>query len=353
MGVDRYLVCTSSHTDGTRAMIRRTRLLLSAAVFATALGATVAATAVPATAAVGDSARKVTTSSFPDPGFARFTTQAQGTKYYLYSTGAGFRVARSQYPDRGFSIIGKSMTERPAWTVYSSDSRPAQLWAPHVFQTRFTPGAEQFTMYFAARRRSDYRHCIGAATSNSPTGLFKPASAPLVCPPSGYSEAIDPVEYMSRYGNRYLVYKIGNYSPRRFQIMAIRVGNDAGLKRTGAAPRVVLSQSQIGSAVAEAPDVYRDGNGRVHLFVSRNGYKDCNYATQVWSGPELFSMGNPRWVAGLGPTSDICGSGGAEVIKDGTTLRVAFHARQSYDPLVRPAWTGVLRWTSRGNPYLA
>jgi len=250
------------------------------------------------------------------------------------------------------------MSGRPAWTFEATDSSPAELWAPHVFQTASTPGAERFTMFFAARREApgsatNNKHCIGAARSASPTGPFAPASTPLVCPPSGYSEAIDPAQYTSRYGNRYLVYKIGNYSPRRFQIMAVRVDNATGTKLAGS-PQVVLSAARIGSAVAEAPDVYRDPAGKVHLFVSRNGYKDCTYATQVWSGNDLFALGNPRWVGGMGisTTDRFCGPGGAEVISDGGVLRVAFHARKSASPLVRPAWTGVLKW-SNGTPYLS
>ncbi|WP_256795871.1 glycoside hydrolase family 43 protein [Terrabacter sp. Ter38] len=330
-----------------------------AALAAAAVAATGALMTAPALAVTtGASARNVIAKDFPDPGFAKFTTRAQGTKYYLYATGGGFRVARSASPGSGFSVVGTSMNARPAWTFESTDSSPAQLWAPHVFQTATSPGSERFTMYFAARREAPgtanhNKHCIGAARSSSPTGPFSPVSTPLVCPPAGYSEAIDPVEYRTRYGNRYLVYKIGNYSPRRFQIMAVRVDNSTGTTLAGS-PKVVLSASRIGSAVAEAPDVYRDSAGKVHLFVSRNGYKDCNYATQVWSGNDLFALGNPRWVGGMGisTTDRFCGPGGAEVINDGGVLRVAFHVRKTASPLVRPAWTGVLKW-SGGNPYLS
>src|SRR5690606_2893863 len=147
-------------------------------------------------------------------------------------------------------------------------------------------------------------------------GPFVPQAKPLVCPPKGYSEALDPGEYVTQYNNRYLIYKLGNYSPRRFQIMAMRVGNDLGVARAGK-PRVILSKAKIGKSVAEAPDIYRSGNGRVHLFLSRNGYKDCDYATQVWSGKGLWSLKNPKWVTGMGPNSKFCGPGGAEVIKDG------------------------------------
>ncbi|WP_076263741.1 family 43 glycosylhydrolase [Intrasporangium flavum] len=337
--------------------MRKTAVVAALGAAAVVLAGAVAS--APAQAVTtGSSARNVIARDFPDPGFAKFTTRAQGTKYYLYATGAGFRVARSASPGSGFGIVGNSMSGRPAWTFESTDSTKAELWAPHVFQTASTPGSERFTMYFAARREApgsatNNKHCIGAARSASPTGPFAPASTPLVCPPSGYSEAIDPAQYTSRYGNRYLVYKIGSYSPRRFQIMAVRVDNATGTKLAGS-PQVVLGAARIGSAVAEAPDVYRDGSGTVHLFVSRNGYKDCNYATQVWSGKDLFALGNPRWVGGMGisTTDRFCGPGGAEVISDGGVLRVAFHARKSYDPLVRPAWTGVLKW-SNGTPYLS
>lgn len=144
------------------------------------------------------------------------------------------------------------MNTRPRWTYEATDGPAPELWAPHVIQTASDiPEREQFTMYVA------------------------PAATPLVCPPAGYSEAIDPSVDTTRNGNRYLIYKIGNYTPRRFKIMALRVDDVTGTTKQGT-PKVVLNADQIGSAVAEAPDVYRAPNGRVHLFVSRNGYRDCD-----------------------------------------------------------------------------
>src|SRR5580765_1628257 len=316
-----------------------------AAGAALALGAAVATSAPAGAAAYGSSAYKVVGPDFPDPGFGKFTTRAQGTRYYLYATGTGFRVARSASPRSGYTKLGNTMNVRPAWVASSS----SHLWAPHVFQTSTTPGAERFTMYFTGKQASTGRDCIGVATSSSPTGPFAPASAPLVCPPSGYSEAIDPSEYVTRYGNRYLIYKIGHYGPNRFQIMAMRVDNNRGTSRAGA-PRTVLTTAQIGTAVAEAPDLVRLPNGTVWLFVSRNGYKDCNYATQVWSGSDLFALHSRGYVRGMSTstTDRFCGPGGAEVIKDGTGYRISFHTRASISPLQRPAWVGNLGFDSVG-----
>jgi hypothetical protein len=339
---------------------RSRRLLALGAAVASFTSVAVAGATQPAQAAPdGTKARNVIAGDFPDPGFAIFTTRTLGTKYYLYSTGEGFRVASSAKPGKDFVIHGKSMNTRPAWTYEAADDRKAELWAPHVFQTASdVPEREQFSMYFAARREApgkptDGKHCIGAARSSSPLGGFVPARKPLICPPAGYSEAIDPSAYTTKNGNRYLVYKIGNYTPRRFKIMAVRVDNATGAIKQGR-PKVVLDTNQIGSAVAEAPDVYRAPNGRVHLFVSRNGYRDCTYATQVWSGSDLFALGNPRWVGGMGTstTDRFCGPGGAEVLQDGGKVRVAFHTRLTLEPLVRPAWTGVLTWRN-GTPHLS
>lgn len=339
---------------------RSRRWLATGAALATLAGVALNGATAPAQAAPDAAkARNVIAEDFPDPGFAVFTTRTLGTKYYLYSTGAGFRVASSTKPGKGFVVHGNSMKTRPQWTYEATDAPKPELWAPHVFQTASDiPERERFTMYFAARREApgkatDGKHCIGAAQSSSPLGGFVPAAKPLICPPAGYTEAIDPSVYTTENGNRYLIYKIGNYDPRRFKIMAVRVDNVSGTTKAGK-PKVVLDTDQIGSAVAEAPDVYRDPDGRVHLFVSRNGYRDCDYATQVWSGSSLFALGDPRWVGGMSTseTDQFCGPGGAEVLQDGTKLRVAFHVRQSLDPLVRDAWTGVIKWRD-GDPYLA
>lgn len=291
-------------------------------------------------AAPGDGARKVVAENFADPGFGKFTTKAQGTKYYLYATGGAFKVARSSSVMSGYSIVGRAMPEKPAW-VRDTDR---DQWAPHVFQTSRTAGAEKFTLYFTARRKGDGKHCIGAAYSDLPTGPFTPAANPLACPPSGFAEAIDSVGYVSRGGDRYVVYKVGVYSPaRRFRIMALRVNNERGVYRaSGATPRVVLSERQIGTVVAEAPDLVHTPNGRVHLFVSRYTYSKCDYSTQVWSGDSIFSLGMPRWVRGMGPeTGDrFCGPGGAEIIRDGSRMFMAFHARVQADPLIRHAFVG-------------
>src|SRR6476469_5205141 len=97
-----------------------------AALAAAAVAATGALMTAPAQAVTtGASARNVIAKDFPDPGFAKFTTRAQGTKYYLYATGGGFRVARSASPGSGFSVVGTSMNARPAWTFESTDSSPS------------------------------------------------------------------------------------------------------------------------------------------------------------------------------------------------------------------------------------
>ena len=314
------------------------------AVCATLVGAAAATAVVPASAAgYGSAATKVVGSNFADPGFGKFTTRAAGTRYYLYAT--GMRVASSTHPQRGFSVVGSAMPTRPSWV---SPTNPS-LWAPHVFQTSRTPGAERFTMYFSGRNRNTGHNCVGVATSSRPTGPFTATSKPLICPPRGYMEAIDASEYRSRYGNRYLVYKIGNYSPRRFQVMAVRMDNHRGTSRVGT-PKVVLSAARVGSAVAEAPSMIRTANGQVWLFVSRNGYLDCNYATQAWSGPDMFSLRNRGYVRGMGvsTTDRFCGPGGATVLRDGSAYRIAFHTRASRSPLVRPAWVGSLGFDSRG-----
>ena len=112
-----------------------------------------------------------------------------------------------------------------------------------------------------------------------------------------------------------------------------------------------FAPADIGADLSALPDNERQALARL---VEAARIMDAIFLRQVWSGNDLFALGNPRWVGGMGisTTDRFCGPGGAEVINDGGVLRVAFHVRKSYDPLVRPAWTGVLKW-SGGNPYLS
>ncbi|WP_353951660.1 family 43 glycosylhydrolase [Knoellia sp. S7-12] len=301
------------------------------------------------------SAKVAASPKFADPAFARFDlTTAQTPRYFLYATGKGFPVISSASAVGGYGAPTSSMTAHPKWV---SRSR-SDLWAPHVTRRPRgdLPGDFTYTMLFNGRRTSDEKHCIGVATSQSPTGPFKPRKEPLLCPPAGYGEVLDPSIYTEG-GVRYLVYKLGdNEGARRFSILARPINTPS---RTFKGPAItLLSEDQTEGINAEAPDILRAGQ-RTHLFVSRYGYETLEYSTQSWSAASILGVKHStgKWVEGLGRDDEaegLFGPGGAEVIEDEVTeggevieeLRIAFHSHHDETPNVieegRLAYTGTL-----------
>lgn len=328
-------------------MSRKIKVAVVALAASLSTGAAVAAP--PAAELAPDtvrSAKVAATPRFADPAFARFDlTTAQTPRYYLYATGKGFPVISSATAVGGYGAAQTSMKQDPKWV---SRSRP-DLWAPHVTRrpSGDLPGDFTYTMLFNGRRTSDEKHCIGVATSSSPTGPFKPRKKPLLCPPAGYDEVLDPSIYTEA-GVRYLVYKLGdNAGARRFSILA-RPINPPSTNFKGPAI-TLLSEAQTGGINAEAPDILRAGQ-RTHLFVSRFGYETLDYSTQSWSAASLAGLksSSGKWVEGLGldEAAGLFGPGGAEVIEDGADLRIAFHSHHDDTPNVieegRLAYTGNL-----------
>src|SRR5688572_8299729 len=100
-------------------------------------------------------------------------------KTYLYST---------RYNSSGAYSIWASKEEDPStWTllgyVFTSANFPPwadrgrRYWAPEVHRV-----AGQYICYFCSHDKNQ-RFCIGAATSDNPSGPFKPQSKPLVSNP--------------------------------------------------------------------------------------------------------------------------------------------------------------------------
>lgn len=344
-------------------MNRKHRLGLTTVVVMTAASAlTAAATAHAAPEPAAASAAPLTvrsavvavTPNFPDPGFSRFElTTAQTPRFYLYATGVGFPVSSSSTAIGGYSPTTSSMQRMPKW---ARDKAP-ELWAPHVTSkpNGDLPGQFTYVMYFNARHSGEGKgqsafkdkHCIGTAESSSPSGPFVPRKRALLCPPAGYDEVLDPAVYTEG-GVKYLIYKLGdNAGTPRFSIKA-RPLNGSGMKVKGSA-LTLLSEAQTGGVNAEAPDILRAGQ-RTHLFVSRNFYKTEDYATQSWSAGSIRGLASSRgrWVEGLGldEAEGLVGPGGAEVIRDGDELRVAFHSHHNNPPNPeddgRLAYTGTL-----------
>lgn len=322
----------------------RTFPVLVAAAVATVVAGFVPTLVSSAAAARPGHAHRVVSGNFPDPGFAKF-----GTFYYLYRTGKGFAESTSVHPARGYSTPSTSMPKKPAWVGNGPDGNP-HLWAPHVFGLIDPTGRALYVMYFNGYNRSFGANCIGVATSRYPDRGFVAKRKPTVCGPSNYYEAIDASAYLAKDGKRYLIYKVNHANVSGFDIRAIQMDSATGTKRVAG----VKSRSKIkpGSRM-EAPSVISHG-GKVWMFTSRGNFADCTYSTDVWRANTFWNgtFKRVRTVMSQASTG-LCGPGGATVLQDGKTTRIAFHAwNGSPSSKVRQAWVGVLKWNSAGNPYL-
>lgn len=142
----------------------------------------------------GPPTNAIVTSNAPDPELFH----ENGT-WYLYTTGTRGRdvalyVSSDQLSWRsGGNALDLSNTEM--WY------QRGRTWAPAV--ERF---GDTYVMYFTARVTTSDRQCIGAATSKTPLGPFRPNGAlPMVCDTDGGS--IDASVFTDASGDRYLLWK--------------------------------------------------------------------------------------------------------------------------------------------------
>ncbi|MEU4418690.1 family 43 glycosylhydrolase, partial [Nocardia salmonicida] len=299
----------------------------------------------------GHQVHKAIDTDFPDPGFVRM-----GGRYYVYATGAGFRVASSPNPTRGFVQHGASMHPRdyPGWFGRGVNGG-TRMWAPHVVRMTSLLGPTTYVMYFSASRKGAH-DCLGVATSREPTRGFRSAAAPLVCGGAN-ATVIDPAILRTPRGERWVVYKYRGFRPAVNQIRAIRLRDDGLAVAPGA--RAITLVDGRGDTI-EAPSLVHRG-GRVWLFVSRRNWANCSYYTQVLSAPsitERFRTAGPNSgiMAIRTPTGgSFCGPGGAEVIPDVGGHRMAFHVWRNGDYTssrrARVVYTVRLLWNDAG-PYL-
>lgn len=326
--------------------MRRLARVLPAAL---GLGALLAGgTGLPADAAPKPSpVTEVVPTGLADPGLLKVDDT-----YYLYGTGKGFPWRSSTNPTGAFATSGPSMIKRPKWMPKTG----AEYWAPHVFAVT-KGGATTFVMYFAGSAKTGDRRCIGSATAASPTGPFEPAKKPLKCGPTGNAKAIDPAHFTDKTTKKsYLIYKlrVGN----RYEIRAVRVNQVGTSLKAGTDIRLLSG----GGRNVEAPSLVRHG-GRIWMFVSVNDYRTCDYRTKVSSAsklrPNAFGAPKPLSIRDPEPKAAerFCGPGGAEVIQDGNTWRIAFHAwakgKDQAAGGTRTAWMGEIRWRAKtGQPYV-
>ena len=293
--------------------------------------------------------------SLADPGYFQ-----RGADVFIYGTGYDARTGKSfrmtyVKPGHGFTKPRPVLPTLPRWVGgrgVRNGRGEVHMWAPHVWQRSLV--GTPYVMFFAGSRR-DGTDCIGLATARDPKGPFTSSAKPLRCGTRDVN-LIDPAHFRTPDGRHYLVYKRQAYSPQNSSVWAVRI-NPTGTKRGGAQPFRLIDG---GAMHVEAPSlISHDGN--LFLFVSRFSYATCRYRTFVYRS---VNLGRPFAYAGLLPIvkpdgRKFCGPGGAEVVNDNGTYRIAFHAyrnnpaRTSSRDDPRFTWMGRLLWSASGLPYVA
>lgn len=322
------------------------RLRIAAAGLAAA--ATTGAVALPAVTAqaAGPSYTTISKQSAADPGFAKF-----GSSYYVYATGGGgsgiLPIFRGSSVAKPFAKVGNAYATAPAGLV--------NLWAPHVVARD-----GRYFMFFTAATSSSNPHCVYWAVAATPTGSF---GAPhlLVCGNAAQTEAIDPTVYETAGQVTYLVWKRGHYHPAfpegTFQIQARKLTfSGASVSFSpGTNPAVTLAEVADGT-VMEAPSLIARA-GQVWLFVARGPFSTNAYHTDVWVNSKFgagFTFSEHLMATGQGYGY---GPGGAEVINDGGTTRIAYHVWENSKPTGTTKGTRIVRvatvtWPG-GKPHVA
>lgn len=278
--------------------------------------------------------------SVHDPGIIK----AGGT-YYIYGTGVGIEVKRSQ-DGLNWSTIGKVFNTYPSWANRYVPNHESNIWAPDI---QYYNG--KYYLYYSVSTFGKNISAIGMATSTSLPYNWSDQGMVITSTSSNNYNCIDPNLVIDNSGRPWLAF--GSF----WSGLKIIELDPATMKpKSGAAVRSIASRP---STAIEAPYiVYR--NGYYYLFASidkccqgaNSTYKIIFGRSQNITGPyvdksgnslmngggTLFDAGNERWK----------GPGGQSLLG---TQAIAHHA---YDASNNGAATLMIKnlyWDSNGWPY--
>lgn len=192
-----------------------------------------------------------------------------------------------------------SSTDFGTWSVSNDEALPdpgpwaaavPHVWSPDVVQL----SNGRYVLYYAADTAQDgNKHCVGAATSGSPTGPFIAMDAPLFCDLNA-GGAIDPDGYRDpATGNQYVVYKVDGNSvgnggacgnsiepiaPTPIVLQQMNADDGVGLIGEGI---IIMTNSADDGPNVEAPTLTYDGNsGQYILFFTSGCFTTSGYNMQ-------------------------------------------------------------------------
>jgi len=284
---------------------------------------------------------------FPDPfimpvgeGLAAYATNAQ-------VDGKRINVQFSRSDDGvHWSDPVDAMPELPAW----AHAEGPDIWAPEVMKV-----GQTYVMYFTARHKSLKRPdgltlCVGAATSDAPSGPFQPAAAPLTCG-EGLG-AIDPSPFRDGDDLWLYVKTDGNCCGTPISIIARKLSAD-GTALVGASVHVLglTNDKPWEGAVIEGEQMISH-DGRYYMVYAANDYGSDKYATGYATcaspiGPCRDAEENPI----LKSAHDLVGPGHQSVFDFRGKTFIAYHAwRQAKEgkKRYRAMYISRIRWVEQG-----
>ncbi|KAJ7343802.1 Arabinanase/levansucrase/invertase [Mycena albidolilacea] len=204
--------------------------------------------------------------NFPDPALILPNGQAP---WYVYSTSSSHGkvpYATSHDFKTWTGVKGDALPNPGSWV---SPLNPA-VWAPDVRQITSTG----YVMYYTAFSAANGNHCIGAATSSTPAGPFKPQADPIVCDASG-GGIIDASGFEAPGGALYLLWKVDGNSKGKSTPIFIQPLGANGYTLQGKATQLITNDPVDGGIVEAQSLVYWDGF--YYLFFSSNHYNTLKY----------------------------------------------------------------------------
>jgi len=276
---------------------------------------------------------------FPDP-----FVLPMGEELVAYATnGQHLNVRFSRSIDGVYwSNPVDAMPVLPAWV----HAEGPDIWAPEVMRV-----GQTYVMYFTGRHKSLTRPdgltlCVGAATSDTPSGPFTPAAEPLTCGEG--MGAIDPSPFRDG-DNLWLYIKTdGNCCGTPISIIAQKLSAD-GTILVGAPVHVagLTNDKPWEGAVIEGEQMIRH-DGRYYMFFAANDYGSDKYATGYATcasplGPCRDAEENPI----LKSEPDLVGPGHQSVFTFRGKTYIAYHAwRQTEDgkKRYRAMYISQVRW---------
>ncbi|KAK8006269.1 hypothetical protein PG991_012566 [Apiospora marii] len=266
---------------------------------------------------------------FPDPSIIG---DGEGL-WFAYGTSAGDQNVPVVVSNDvlSWSSPQEAMPDVGGWVDMSVPA--PRIWAPDVVRNDNL----DYVMYYTAPQKGG-RHCIGVATSRSPTGPFSPQDAPLACNDAG-GGLIDAAGYDDG-TNRWVVWKvdgsalggatncIGGGTSDEYISTAIQIQRmERDAVRPAGGPKTIFDNNGAGDdGIVEAPSLARAGDGFV-LFYSSNCYASDNYDIKyAWSSTVDGDYERKGTLLTTAMTDNgIYGPGGLDIDWNGRTA--VFHGR--------------------------